>query len=205
MRSKRSMILALAASAALAIGVTAAWAGFPNMRTADSTFTEGTTTKGGGKTTTSARTLAAVAPSAAATYSPATIYVHFKATGVSGSPTFTPHATGKQAWACANWGGGWPADPRKFEGPIDFEGSQLSLSADRNGKLIYTGDELAIYLAPPSTFVCPSGQTALLVGLNLTGLWITVSLDGVSQDTDVAYPTSSGWVGSVYTRAGYPG
>src|SRR5215203_5025014 len=117
MRSKRSMILALAATAALVIGVTAAWAGFPNMRTADSTFTEGTVVKGGGKTTTSARTLAAVAPSAALPYAPATLYVHFKATGVSGSPTFTPHVLGTQAWACANSGGGWPADPRKFVGP----------------------------------------------------------------------------------------
>ena len=79
--------------------------------------------KGGGKTTTSARTLAAAAPSAAQTYSPATIYVHFRATGVNGSPTFTPNATGSQAWACANSGGGWPADPKKFEGPAQVSGS----------------------------------------------------------------------------------
>ena len=206
MRSKRSAVLALAAGAALAIGVTAAFAGFPNMREADSTFSAGTTTKGGGKTTTTARTLAAAsAPSAVPTYSPATIYVHFKATGVNGSPTFKPYATGNQAWACANWGGGWPADPKKFEGPVGVAGSQLSLSADRNGRLIYTGDELAIFLAPPSTFVCPSGQTALLVGLSLSRLWIKVTLDGATEDTDVAYPTSAGWVGNLYTRSGYPG
>ena len=206
MRSKRSMILALAASAALAIGVTAAWAGFPNMRQADSTFVEGTVVKGGGgKTTTSGRMLAAVAPSAAQTYSAATIYVHFRATGVSGSPTFTPNATGLQSWACANSGGGWPADPRKFDGPVGVSSTQLTLSADRNGRLIYTDDGLAITFAPPSSFACPTGQTALLVGLTLTRLWITVSLDGETRDTEVAYPTSAGWVGSVYTRAGYPG
>ena len=199
------MILALAASAALAIGVTAAWAGFPNMKIADSTFTEGTVVKGGGKATTSARTLAAAAPSAAQTYSPATIYVHFRATGVSGLPTFTPNATGIQAWACANSGGGWPADPKKFVGPAQVAGSQLSLAADRNGRLIYTADGLAITFAPPSSFACPTGQTALLVGLNLSRLWITVSLAGETQDTEVAYPTSAGWVGNVYTRAGYPG
>ena len=205
MRTKRSAVLALTASAALAIGVTAAWAGFPNMRQADSTFTEGTVTKGG-KPTSSARTLAAAAaPSAAAAYAPATIYVHFRATGVSGSPTFTPNAEGTQAWACANGGGGWPADPRKFVGPAQVVGSQLSLSADRNGRLIYTGDELAIIFAPPPGFACPTGQTALLVGLNLSRLWIEVSLNGDTEDTDVAYPTSAGWVGNVYTRAGYPG
>jgi hypothetical protein len=199
------MILALAASAALAIGVTAAWAGFPNMRVADSTFTEGTVVKGGGKTTTSTRTLAAVAPSAALPYAPATIYVHFRATGVSGSPTFTPNATGVQAWACANSGGGWPADPKKFVGPALITGSQLSLPIDRNGRIIYTGDELAITFAPPSSFACPTGQTALLVGLNLTRLWITVGLNGATEETNVAYPTSAGWAGNVYTRAGYPG
>jgi hypothetical protein len=205
MRTRRTAVLALAASAALAIGVTAAWAGFPNMRIADSTFTEGTVTKGGGKTTTSSRTLAAVAPSAAQTYAPATIYVHFRATGVSGSPTFTPNATGLQEWACANSGGGWPADPKKFVGPATVSGSQLTLAADRNGRLIYTADGLAITFAPPTGFACPTGQTALLVGLDLTRLWITVSLGGETQDTEVAYPTSAGWVGNVYTRAGYPG
>ena len=206
MRSRRSAVLALAASAALAIGVTAAWAGAPNMRTADSTFDAGTTTKGGGKTSPTARSLAAAsAPSATPAYAPATLYVHFKATGVSGAPTFTPHAAGTQAWACANWGGGWPADPKKFEGPVNLAGTQLSLSADRNGKLIYTGDELAIFLAPPSGFACPSGQTALLVGLSLTRLWLEVTYNGATEQTDVAYPTSEGWVGSVFTRSGYPG
>ena len=202
MRSRRSAVLALAASAALVIGVTAAFAGLPNMRIATSTFDAGTTTKGG-KTTTTTRSLAAV--SAAPTYAGATLYVNFRATGVHGSPTFTPYATGTQAWACANAGGVWPADPRKFVGPAEVSGSQLTLSADRNGRLIYTGDELAIFFAPPSTFACPSGQTALLVGLSLTRLWIEVSHDGATEDTDVAYPTSAGWVGNVYTRAGYPG
>jgi hypothetical protein len=205
MRTRRSAVLALAASAALAIGVTAAWAGFPNMRIADSTFTEGTVTKGGGKTTTSSRTLAAVAPSAAQTYSPATIYVHFRATGVNEPTTFAPYAEGTQSWACANWGGGWPDDPRKFGSDVVLQGDDIGLSYDKNGRIIYTGDQLELTLSPPSTFVCPSGQTALLVGLSLMKLELWATVDGVIKKYDVDSPTSAGWVGDVYTRAGYPG
>ncbi|MBA2536166.1 MAG: hypothetical protein H0V20_01875 [Actinobacteria bacterium] len=202
-RTRRPAILAVVATAALAIGVTAAWAGFPNFRTVDSTFDAGTATKGGGKTATveSARVLAAAveAPSSAA----AVIYVHFSAVGVSRTPEFVPYAEGTQAWACANGGGGWPADPKKFEGPVGILGSQLSLTADRNGKIVYSGDGLSILLASPEGFSCPSGQTALLVGLNLSKLVLRVV--GFDEEEAVDYPTSDGWTGNVFARPGYPG
>ena len=203
MRSKRSAVLALAACAALAVGVTAAWAGFPNFKQADSTFDAGTTTKGGKPTAPTAgdstRVLAAAAPSPVS----AAIYVHFRATGINGSPTFVPYADGTQAWACGNNGGGWPADPKKFEGPVNVLGSQLSVQADRNGRIIYTGDELAIILSAPGGFSCPNGQTALLVGLNLSKLVLTVI--GFDEEQAVAYPTSDGWTGNAFARPGYPG
>ncbi len=201
-RTRRPATLAVVATAALAIGVTAAWAGFPNFRTVDSTFDAGTATKGGGKTTVgSARVLAAAvaAPRAAS----AAIYVRFSAVGVSRSPTFVPYAEGTQAWACANGGGGWPSDPKKFEGPVGILGSQLSLTADRNGKIVYSGDGLSILLASPEGFSCPGGQTAILVGLTLSKLVLTVA--GFDDEEPVDYPTSAGWTGNVFARPGYPG
>ena len=202
-RTRRPAILAGVVAAALTIGVTAAWAGFPNFRTVDSTFDAGTATKGGGKTSTieSARVLAAAVGEPRSTA--AAIYVHFSAVGVSRSPTFVPYAEGTQAWACANGGGGWPADPKKFKGPVGILGSQLSLTADRNGKIVYSGDGLSILLASPEGFSCPGGQTAILVGLTLSKLVLTVA--GFDDEEPVDYPTSAGWTGNVFARPGYPG
>ncbi len=193
----------MVAVAALAIGVTAAWAGFPNFKQADSTFDAGTATKGGGKTTMALDSTRVLATAGSGGSSAATLYVHFRAVGVSGSPTFVPFAAGTQAWACANNGGAWPNDPRKFEGPVEVLGSQLSLTTDRNGRIIYNGDELAITMSAPESFSCPSGQTALLVGLNLSKLVIHVV--GFDDEQAVDYPTSAGWTGNIFARPGYPG
>ena len=151
MRTKRSAVLALAASAALAIGVTAAWAGFPNMRIADSTFTEGTVTKGGGKTTTSARTLAAVAPSAAQTYSAGDDLRALQ--GDWRQRLADVHAVrhGHAGLGLRELGRRLACRPEEVRGARRCRsGAQLTLAADRNGRLIYTGDELAIRFAPPS-------------------------------------------------------
>lgn len=209
----RLRITFVVAALALAVGVTAAWAGFPHFKSADSTFEEGTTTKGGGKktTTTLSATLetAAKAPDSTPGYAPAIITVQFKASGVTGDPWFRGDIAGTQTWACANWGGGWPADPKKVNGPIGDFNSPIVDVTDRSGNIDYRGNEIEIVLLPPAGFACPSGQTALIVALGITNLEIEVYEGGDPNQFLGAYPvkppTSSGWDGYNYSRVGYPG
>ena len=204
----RLRITFVVAALALAVGVTAAWAGFPHFKTVDSTFEEGTTTKGGGKKTTSLAVSldAAKAPSTPA-FSPSTIFVHFTANGIQGDPEFKGDIGGTQTWACANWGGGWPADPKKVDGPIGGFVSSIVDVTERQGQLNYNGDQISIVLQPPAAFACPSGQTALLVKLALDYLRLEVYEGGTEflGWEPVNPPTSAGWSGFSYDRADYPG
>ena len=198
------------AALALAVGVTAAWAGFPHFKSVDSTFAEGTTTKGGGKnatTTTLAASLDAAKAPDAPGFAPAVLTVQFKATGVTGDPWFRGVIDGTQTWACGNWGGGWPADPKKVEGPIgDFVNPLVDVT-DRGGNVDYRGHEIKITLLPPEGFACPSGQTALIVSLGITSLELEVWEGGTEflGAEPVKPPTSAGWSGFNYSRVGYPG
>jgi hypothetical protein len=203
--------LALVGAGALVVGVAVAIAGVPHLSLSSSTFDGGTTTKGGGKTTTTlatTRTMAA-ASSTNPGYVEAHIFVHFTATGAGGTPYFEPDAAGTATWACANTGGNFPVDPKKTEGPLTDIESALPLSPDKKGKIVYTGDGLSITLTPPSGFVCPSGQTALLVELNLTSLTLKVyDGDPASGGTlqtiwDVNLPAE--FVNGTWTRPGWTG
>ncbi|MBA2333134.1 MAG: hypothetical protein H0V94_10125 [Actinobacteria bacterium] len=203
---RRPAVLAVVAAAALAVGVTAAWAGFPNFKQADSTFVASSTTKGGGKTTTATRLSELAA--AGGNSSSATIFVHFSATGVSGSTEFVASLAGEQTWACGNNGGGFPSAPNKVTEPITVSSDTLPLNT-RNGRVSYNGDGLFITLDPPSANLpCPSGQTALLAALRLDSLRIGVDGDIVNF-FDVQYPTSAGWgdpyPANTYVRSGYSG
>ena len=159
----------------------------PEFRQADSTFDAGTATKGGGKTTTSVARWLLSAPSAAPAYSPATIYVHFRATGVTLADVHAVRRRERRPGPARTGAAAGPPTRRSSRDQIAVVGSQLSLTADRNGKIIYTADGLSISLAPPEGFACPSGQTALVVGLSLTRLVLEVSVDGAPDER----PTST--------------
>ncbi|MCP9486824.1 MAG: hypothetical protein MSC30_13260 [Gaiellaceae bacterium MAG52_C11] len=196
-RDRRLAVLVLALAAVLAIGVSAAWAGFPNFRVVESTFDPGTATAGGG---TSSRV--ALAAATAASFSPATLYVRFSATHADKSSTFVPYAEGTQGWACADAHGAF-AGATAVDGPVAALGRHLTLSSDARGRIVYNGNGLAIGLRPPESLSCSSGQTALLVRLSLSKLVLRVV--GETHEQTVHYPTSDGWVGQNYTRHGFPG
>jgi len=185
-------------AAVLVVGVTAAWAGFPNFRNVESTFDPGSPSSG--TTTQFARASAAAMPTAAS-YSPATFYVRFSATEADPTTTFVPYAEGTQGWACANSHGAFTTTA--VSGPFAKQGRALTLASDAHGRIVYRGDGLSVGLTPPASLTCPNGQTALVVRLALAKLVLRVV--GETKEQPVRYPTSAGWAGHVYARPGFSG
>ena len=69
-----------------------------------------------------------------------------------------------------------------------------------------TADGLAISFAPPSWLRLPDRSDGAARRAEPDEALDRGQPSPVRrEETNVAYPTSAGWVGNVYTRAGYPG
>ena len=84
-------------------------------------------------------------------------------------------ATGSATYACINGGGNHPKASNKqtVNGPVGASGS---FAPTKNGRV--TGSLSAP--PPPSTLVCPSGQTFVLACVTYTGITLTDNTNGVT-------------------------
>ena len=120
--------------------------------------------------------------STSAAFSDASLVISFREAGLGNSPTATVSisviAAGSATYACINGGGKHPnaANKENVNGPVGATGVfGISKNGSATGSLTLD--------PPPSTLVCPSGQTFVLAAVSFSNVLIS---DNTNSVLDVA-------------------
>ena len=197
----RLRITFVVAALALAVGVTAAWAGFPHFKSADSTFEEGTTTKGGGKNSTTlaagSTDLSATAEATATTTTNSKFIVTWDGVAFQVGDTVHARLQGLVKWACINNGTNIPADGNTSKSPaapLALDGVDGVETVARNGRAKGTV-EIEI-IAPTAAAAGLTCQGTQYVGLFALQLDVPIQISATSGDftstpQPVPYPSAA--------------
>jgi hypothetical protein len=113
----------------------------------------------------------------------ANLVVSFREAGLGNGPVTTVHivatADGSALYGCINGGGNHPQATNKelVNGPVIAEGD---FAIGKNGS---ASGSLTIN-PPPSTLVCPAGQTHVLANVSYTNVTLTDETNGVTAAID---------------------
>ena len=103
------------------------------------------------------------------------LLISFKIAGLGNNFTTTITVSGNASalYACRNRGGNFPSDPKKQQvsGPVANSGV---FTSGKNGQI--TGS--LRLTPPPSSLVCPSGQSVVLVWVTYTNVQVSAPVAG---------------------------